>query len=55
MLADGGGMILADTVGFVSRLPHELVAAFKSTLQETAEADLLRAVLNNLLREWWTP
>ena len=45
-LSDGGAVILADTVGFVSRLPHELVAAFKSTLQETVEADLLLHVID---------
>jgi GTP-binding protein HflX len=45
-LNDGGAVILADTVGFVSRLPHELVAAFKSTLQETVEADLLLHVID---------
>jgi GTP-binding protein HflX len=33
--------VLADTVGFVRQLPHELVAAFRSTLEETLEADLL--------------
>ncbi|OOZ35748.1 ribosome rescue GTPase HflX [Solemya velesiana gill symbiont] len=41
-----GGMVLADTVGFISNLPHELVAAFKSTLQETAEATLLLHVID---------
>ncbi len=45
-LEDGTGLILADTVGFVSRLPHELVAAFKSTLTETVEADLLLHVVD---------
>ncbi|MEW7977990.1 MAG: ribosome rescue GTPase HflX [Candidatus Sedimenticola endophacoides] len=40
------GMVLADTVGFISNLPHELVAAFKSTLQETAEAALLLHVID---------
>jgi GTP-binding protein HflX len=45
-LGDGTGLILADTVGFVSRLPHELVAAFTSTLQETVEADLLLHVID---------
>jgi GTP-binding protein HflX len=45
-LNDDSGLILADTVGFVSRLPHELVAAFKSTLQETVEADLLLHVID---------
>ncbi len=38
--------ILADTVGFISHLPHELVAAFRSTLQETVEADLLLHVVD---------
>jgi len=42
----GAEVVLADTVGFVSRLPHELVAAFKSTLQETIEADLLLHVID---------
>ncbi|PLX61292.1 ribosome rescue GTPase HflX [Sedimenticola selenatireducens] len=41
-----GGCILADTVGFISHLPHELVAAFKSTLQETSEASLLLHVID---------
>lgn len=35
-----GEIVLADTVGFIRHLPHDLVAAFKSTLQETREADL---------------
>lgn len=46
-LPDGSAVVLADTVGFVSRLPHELVAAFKSTLQETVEADLLLHVIDD--------
>lgn len=37
---DLGSTILADTVGFIRHLPHDLVAAFKSTLAETREADL---------------
>lgn len=40
-LPDGGRTIVADTVGFIRDLPHELVAAFRSTLQETREADLI--------------
>ena len=36
-----GRVILADTVGFVRNLPHKLVEAFKATLEEAAEADLL--------------
>ena len=40
-MADGPPFILVDTVGFVRDLPHELVAAFRATLQETKEADLI--------------
>jgi GTP-binding protein HflX len=40
-LPDRSRIILADTVGFVRDLPHELIAAFRSTLQETREADLI--------------
>jgi GTP-binding protein HflX len=39
-------VILADTVGFISNLPHELVAAFRATLRETCEADLLLHVID---------
>lgn len=38
--------ILADTVGFISDLPHELVAAFRATLRETCEANLLLHVID---------
>ncbi len=41
-----GNVLLVDTVGFVSNLPHELVAAFHATLQETREADLLLHVID---------
>jgi GTP-binding protein HflX len=40
-LPSGRQIILSDTVGFVSDLPHELVAAFRATLEEVLEADLL--------------
>ena len=40
-LPEGGQVVLADTVGFVRDLPHELIAAFRSTLQEAREADLI--------------
>ncbi len=43
---DVGATILADTVGFIRHLPHDLVAAFKATLQETREADLLLHVVD---------
>ena len=45
-LPDGGAVVLADTVGFISKLPHDLVVAFRSTLQETADADLLLHVID---------
>jgi len=41
-----GDVLLADTVGFVSDLPHELIAAFRATLQEAREADLLLHVVD---------
>jgi GTP-binding protein HflX len=40
-LPGGSAVILADTVGFIRDLPHELIAAFRSTLQEAREADLI--------------
>ncbi|NNC77080.1 MAG: GTPase HflX, partial [Woeseiaceae bacterium] len=40
-LPDGHKIVLADTVGFIRDLPHELIAAFRSTLQEAREADLI--------------
>lgn len=45
-LQDVGAAILADTVGFIRHLPHDLVAAFKATLQETQSADLLLHVVD---------
>jgi GTP-binding protein HflX len=45
-LAGVGDVVLADTVGFVRALPHELVAAFRSTLQEARDADLLLHVVD---------
>jgi GTP-binding protein HflX len=45
-LPGNGAIVLADTVGFIRHLPHELVAAFKSTLQEASSADLLLHVID---------
>lgn len=45
-LPDNRAVVLADTVGFVRRLPHGLVEAFKSTLAETSQADLLIHVVD---------
>jgi GTP-binding protein HflX len=43
---DGRLTLLTDTVGFIRKLPHHLVAAFRSTLQEVVEADLLLHVID---------
>ncbi|MHB0803325.1 GTPase HflX [Bacillus thuringiensis] len=45
-LPDNKSFLLTDTVGFVSKLPHHLVKAFRSTLEEVAEADLLIHVVD---------
>ncbi len=45
-LSGVGEVVLADTVGFVRALPHELIAAFRSTLQEARDADLLLHVVD---------
>ncbi|MDP4535083.1 ribosome rescue GTPase HflX [Alkalimonas collagenimarina] len=45
-IADYGPAVLADTVGFIRELPHDLVAAFKSTLQESQDADLVLLVVD---------
>ncbi|HAH63003.1 MAG TPA: GTPase HflX [Treponema sp.] len=45
-LKEGGSLLLTDTVGFISNLPHTLVDAFKSTLEEAAKADLLLLVID---------
>ncbi|AGA57884.1 GTP-binding protein HflX [Thermobacillus composti KWC4] len=46
-LPDGTEVVLTDTVGFIQNLPHELVAAFRSTLEEAAEADLILHVVDS--------
>jgi GTP-binding protein HflX len=45
-LPDHRELLLSDTVGFIDRLPHALVAAFRATLEETAEADLALHVID---------
>ncbi len=42
-----GEVVLSDTVGFITNLPHDLVAAFRATLEATAEADLLLHVIDS--------
>ncbi len=44
--ASGARVVLSDTVGFIRRLPHTLVAAFRATLEETIHADLLLHVVD---------
>ncbi|MBT7718226.1 MAG: GTPase HflX [Halioglobus sp.] len=45
-LENVGPVVLADTVGFIAHLPHKLVEAFKATLEETLNADLLLHVID---------
>ena len=45
-LGDAGNVVLSDTVGFIRELPHQLVAAFRATLEETIHADLLLHVVD---------
>ena len=45
-LPDRRELLVSDTVGFIERLPHSLVAAFRATLEEVAEADLLLHVID---------
>ena len=45
-LPNGRGCVISDTVGFVSDLPTHLVAAFRATLEETADADLVLHVID---------
>jgi len=45
-LPDRRELLISDTVGFIDRLPHTLVAAFRATLEETADADLVLHVID---------
>ncbi len=45
-LGESGSIVISDTVGFIRELPHQLVAAFKATLEETIHADLLLHVVD---------
>jgi GTP-binding protein HflX len=45
-LPDGRRALVSDTVGFIRKLPHELVEAFKATLEEVSEADILLHVID---------
>ena len=52
-LPDDSHAILVDTVGFIRDLPHELIAAFRSTLQETREADLILHLIDASDADRW--
>ena len=45
-LPDSRELLVSDTVGFIDRLPHALVAAFRATLEEVADADLILHVID---------
>lgn len=45
-LMEGGSVVISDTVGFIRELPHTLVAAFRATLEETVQADMLLHVID---------
>ncbi|HEX3158138.1 MAG TPA: GTPase HflX [Gemmatimonadaceae bacterium] len=51
-LADGYKVLLTDTVGFIRKLPHHLVASFRATLEEVREADLLLHVIDASHPNW---
>ena len=50
-LADIGAVVLADTVGFISHLPHRLVEAFRATLEEASNSSLLLHVIDSAAEE----
>ena len=45
-LGDGQSVVLTDTVGFIHKLPHQLVDAFRATLEEVTRADVLVEVVD---------
>ncbi|MGH7665078.1 MAG: GTPase HflX [Gemmatimonadaceae bacterium] len=51
-LADGYGILVTDTVGFIRKLPHHLVASFRATLEETRDSDLLLHVIDASHAAW---
>ncbi len=51
-LGDGYEALVTDTVGFIRKLPHHLVASFRSTLEEAREADLLLHVVDAAHPDW---
>jgi GTP-binding protein HflX len=51
-VGEGSEVLLTDTVGFIRKLPHHLVASFRATLEEAAEADLLLHVIDASHHAW---
>ena len=51
-LGDHSHVLVTDTVGFIRKLPHDLVASFRATLEETREADLLLHVIDASSPTW---
>jgi GTP-binding protein HflX len=51
-LAENTSVLLTDTVGFIRKLPHDLVASFRATLEEVAESDLLLHVIDASHPAW---
>lgn len=51
-LGEGLGALVTDTVGFIRKLPHHLVASFRATLEESTEADLLLHVIDASHPSW---
>jgi GTP-binding protein HflX len=51
-LGDHAHVLVTDTVGFIRKLPHHLVASFRATLEETREADLLLHVIDSSAPSW---
>ncbi|HSU15239.1 GTPase HflX [Longimicrobium sp.] len=51
-VGEGYDVLLTDTVGFIRKLPHHLVASFRATLEEAAEADLLLHVIDSAHPGW---
>ncbi|HET6232522.1 MAG TPA: GTPase HflX [Longimicrobiaceae bacterium] len=51
-VGEGSEVLLTDTVGFIRKLPHHLVASFRATLEEAGEADLLLHVIDASHASW---
>lgn len=52
-LESGRDVLISDTVGFIQDLPHDLVQAFRSTLEEALDADLLLVVVDGSTADWY--